>query len=91
MGIHGLKPVLTYEVINAWDYLQCGRATKSRACVVDASNVLHMVAARHPAHTFTQDYTPALADWRRLLEGCHARNLDFTVVFDGAKRFAAEV
>ena len=44
-----------------------------------------MVAARHPAHTFTQDYTPALADWRRLLEGCHARNLDFTVVFDGAR------
>jgi hypothetical protein len=40
MGIHGLKLVLTYEVINAWDYLQCGRAT-SRAPPI-AIDVWHL-------------------------------------------------
>jgi hypothetical protein len=40
MGIHGLKLVLTYDVINAWDYLQCGRAT-SRAPPI-AIDVWHL-------------------------------------------------
>ena len=85
MGINGLKGELTHEVIDAWQYLQCGRATKSRKCVIDASNPLHLCAVRHPKQNFIADHRPAMGDWRRMLEGCIARNLDFSMVFDGGR------
>ena len=59
MGINGLKGELTHEVIDAWQYLQCGRATKSRRCVIDASNPLHLCAVRHPKQNSSRSVPPA--------------------------------